>query len=309
MVKIAFLIIAHTDVEELLRLCAKLKHYGDAYVHVDKKTDNDFMYKLRNGLSSMSGIFSTYIIKDRINVAWAGYSVMDCEDILLEHALKSNANYDRFFFLSGLDYVLYSPKKLQQFCEDNVDKEFLRVYNITESNRHDLLIRIKYYHFFRDIPLPARSFLRRAIIGGGKLLLIALGVRRKPYFFVNGKKWDVYVGSQWVGLTRLCAEFVLDQLKTNTEAIKYFKTTYGPDELIIPTIIMNSYFARKEYLSKNGTFNELAHLHYLNYEWYMHSYDESDFDTLMNSGKLFVRKFVSDKSEKLIELVDNVTRC
>lgn len=43
MIKIAFLIIAHTDVEEHLRLCKKLKSYGDAYIHVDAKADKSFM--------------------------------------------------------------------------------------------------------------------------------------------------------------------------------------------------------------------------------------------------------------------------
>lgn len=43
MIKIAFLIMAHTDVEEHLRLCKKLKSYGDAYIHVDAKADKSFM--------------------------------------------------------------------------------------------------------------------------------------------------------------------------------------------------------------------------------------------------------------------------
>lgn len=63
MTKIAFLIIAHTDVEEHLRLCKKLKSYGDAYIHVDIKADDSFMNRLNSGLAAMNGQYSTHIIE------------------------------------------------------------------------------------------------------------------------------------------------------------------------------------------------------------------------------------------------------
>lgn len=63
MIKIAFLIMAHTDVEELLRLCKKLKSYGDAYIHVDIKANYSFMNRLNSGLAAMNGQYSTNIIE------------------------------------------------------------------------------------------------------------------------------------------------------------------------------------------------------------------------------------------------------
>lgn len=115
------------------------------------------------------------------------------------------------------------------------------------------------------------------------------------------------MGSTWVGLTRPCALHVLDQLKNNRTMVKFFKKTYAPDEMVIPTIIMNSRFAKKEYISDDYNFSYLSFLHYLVYKEDIWSYDEKDYDTLMSSGKLFVRKLVSNKSEKLIERLDNAT--
>lgn len=307
MIKIAFLIIAHTDVEELLRLCKKLKSYGDAYIHVDIKADDSFMNRLHSGLSSMDGQYSTAVLKERHYVTWGGYSQVKSEESLLDSALNNTANYDRFIFLSGLDYPLCSKEQLQKYCTENTNKEFVRAYNITKGNDQSQLNKLRYYHFFRDVHLPLTSFIRRTLIFSSRFIIKLIGITRKPYFNANGVKWDIYMGSQWVGLTRPCALHVLDQLKNNRTMVKFFKKTYAPDELVIPTIILNSKFAKKEYITPNYNFAELAYLHYLTYKDYMWSFDENDYDQLMKSGKLFARKFISNKSEKLIERIDNTT--
>lgn len=304
MVNIAFLVAAHSDVKELLRLCQKLRSYGDAFIHVDVKANVEYMDKLHRGVSMLTGNYNTYILANRLYVTWGGYSQLHAQEKLLECALTMDIRYDRFFYLSGLDYPLCSPDELQSFCQENVDKEFIRVYNITKGNNNYLTTKIKYYHFFRDIHLPQNSFFRRSIIVGTKHVLKTIGMKKNPFLYVNGVKWDVYQGSQWVGLTRSCAEYVLNQLKTNREVVKYFKTTYAPDEMVVPTIIMNSAFAREEYNLNKYNFSDLAYLHYLHYRNGMYTFDENDFEKLMTSGKLFARKFVSNKSERLINLIN-----
>lgn len=304
MVNLAFLVVAHSDVNELLRLCQKLRYYGDAFIHVDIKANVEYMDKLHSGVSKLSGKYNTYILDDRVYVTWGGYSQLYAQEKLLEAALTNDSLYDRFFYISGLDYPLCSPNKLQLFCTENADKEYIRVYNITKGNDNYLSPKIKYYHYFRDIHLPHKSFLRRAIIGGSKLFLKAIGVKRNPFFYVKDEKWDVYQGSQWVGLTRSCAVYVLNQLRTNKEMVNFFKTTYAPDEMVVPTIIMNSSFAREEYNLNKYNFSELAYLHYLQYGNGMCILDENDFEKLMASGKLFARKFTSNKSKGLIKLIN-----
>lgn len=304
MVNLAFLVAAHTDVDELIRLCQKLRHYGDSYIHVDIKANAEYIDKLYRGVSMSTGKYNTHILDNRVYVTWGGYSQLHAQEKLLEAALKNDPLYDRFFYISGLDYPLCSPDKLQLFCQENADKELIRVYNITKGYDYYLTTKIKYYHYFRDIHLPHKSFFRRAIIGGSKLFLKTIGVKRNPFFYVEGVKWDVYQGSQWVGLTRSCAVYVYNQLMTNKEVINYFKTTYAPDEMVVPTIIMNSRFAREEYNLNKFNFSELAYLHYLDYRNGMYTFDENDFQKLMTSGKLFARKFNSKKSEGLIKLIN-----
>ena len=102
----------------------KLKSYGDAYIHVDIKADDSFMKRLNSGLGAMNGQYSTQIIEQRHYVTWGGYSQIRCAESLLDSALKDAANYDRFIFLSGLDYPLCSKEALQEYCTENANKEF-----------------------------------------------------------------------------------------------------------------------------------------------------------------------------------------
>lgn len=134
------------------------------------------------------------------------------------------------------------------------------------------------------------------------ILLKCLGFKRKPFLRDNGDLLPVYFGSQWISVTRSCAEYLQRKLQ-NKDIVRFFKTVYAPDELCVPTLVMNSEFRDKAILVDKLTFQGVTPLHYLNYEDCIWSYDENDYDAIINSGKMFVRKVVSGKSEKLIEMI------
>ena len=299
--KIAYMIEAHTDVKQLIRLCKALVLSGDVFIHVDKKTKDATFWDCLNAYKKTNS--KVKIVSQRHFVAWGGYSQVKCFQSLLKAVLDSPERYQRLILLSGLDYPVYSPQKIQDFLEQERDKEFVCGYNVTTCPYEIHLRKVKYYHFFRDVPLPHNSFLRRALIGGSMLLLKQLGFRRKPYLLVDGKQWDIYFGSQWIGLTRGCAEYVMKQLQTNKPLVRLFKSSYAPDELCVPTIVMNSPFADKAIRVNELDFAGATPLHYLNYEECILSYDEKAFTAIVSSGKMFVRKIISGKSEKLVEMI------
>ena len=105
-------------------------------------------------------------------------------------------------------------------------------------------------------------------------------------------------------MTFACAKYVLKQMHENDVVRKYFATSYAPDELYIPTIVMNSEYGKHAIPCDSLDFKILTPLHYLNYIGFIFTYDENDYGKLMSSGKIFVRKLVSRKSEKLIEMID-----
>lgn len=279
---------------------------GDVFIHVDKKTKDATFWDCLNAYEKINSKIK--IISQRHFVAWGGYSQVECFESLLKAVLDSSESYERIILLSGLDYPVYSPQRILDFFAQERDKEFVCGYNVTACPYDMHLHKVKNYHFFRDVPLPHNSFLRRALIGGSMLLLKYLGIRRKPYLMVDGKQWDVFFGSQWIGLTKGCAEYVLNQLQTNKPLVRLFKSSYAPDELCVPTIVMNSPFAEKAIRVTNLDFAGATPLHYLTYKDYIWSYDETDFTVIMSSGKMFVRKIISGKSEKLIEMIKETWR-
>lgn len=302
MIKIAYLIEAHTDINQLISLCEALKLSGDIFIHIDKKNkDRNFWELLTNYENQNKQI---YVLKnnERLNVAWAGFSQVKCFESLLKKALSSKIQYERFILLSGLDYPVWSPQRIKDFYEKNKEKEYVCGYNISTCNNYSQLRKIKYYHFFRDIPLKHNSFIRRFIIGGSMMGLKVLGLKRKTSLNVDGELWNIYFGSQWISITRNCSEYILNQLK-NRKIRRYFSSVYAPDELCVPTIVMNSAFRNNCIEIKNLTFQNVTPLHYLNYEDCIKSYDENDYNTIIQSNKMFVRKVISGKSERLIEMI------
>ena len=301
------MILAHTDVDQLIRLCIKLVDYGDVYIHVDKKTDNTYLDHLTNYIESHDLCRKINVLKDRCYITWGGYSSVNAITKLLEFTLNNNeCSYDRIFFISGLCYPLLSPSKLFDFCDKNKDKELLMAYNISRGNNSRQLEKVTLYHFFRNIHLPHKSIVRRGIIGGTKLLLKYLQFRKKPYLIVNKSRWDVFFSAEWVSLTDSCWRFVLENLQHNKSLVSYFQHTYCADEMIIATIVMNSEYGKNAFTSQEPYIENLSMLHYLHYTDHIWTYDENDFEELMRSGKPFVRKLVSGKSEKLIEMINNL---
>ena len=137
------MILAHTDVDQLIRLCIKLVDYGDVYIHVDKKTDNTYLDHLTNYIESHDLCRKIHVLKDRCYITWGGYSSVNAITKLLEFTLNNNeCSYDRIFFISGLCYPLLSPSKLFDFCDKNKDKELLMAYNISRGNNSRQLEKV-----------------------------------------------------------------------------------------------------------------------------------------------------------------------
>lgn len=196
---IAFLIAAHTDVMQLKRLMDALITMGDVYLHIDKKVkDKEFLAEVERYRLRCAG--QVTMVK-RIGVTWGGFSQCVAQRELLRAVFAKDKTYDRVFFLSGLDYPVLSAHEMEYFLDQNKEKEFVPGWNLSESAVKNQLYKVKYFHLFRDVQLPHNSFWRRAIIVGTRWTLRLIGLRKKPYLMVDGKRWNVFFGSQWTSMT------------------------------------------------------------------------------------------------------------
>jgi len=292
--KVAYLILAHRGPEQVKRLVEALDDPRfDIFLHIDGKTDIQKFrtdeYKVRHSKLT--------VLSKREKVYWGDMSAVRAMFSLYRCALKAE-NYDYFVLLSGEDYPVQHSDALCALLADG--KERL----IAAPLEGPGVLRVKGYWFWK---LPKR-IMTRALRKG----LSLLGVEKRPYLTVKGERWEIWVASQWTALSRGCVEHFLTKAENNPEIFEYFRYSRAPDELVIPTIIMNTPEWRERTLTRSAgqspDFEGRAGIHYLKQISTTAStveiFDESAFDAAIASGKPFIRKVRPGVSDRLLDLLD-----
>lgn len=137
----AYLIMAHGNLAQLSKLVSALDdERNDIYIYIDKKTKN-FNEKM------ITATYSKVKFIEQINVNWGGYSIVKCELLLLEAAVKFNTDYVRYHLVSEADLPIKSQDYIHDFFEDN-NGEYIRFDPKPISLYED---RVKYYYLFQNI--------------------------------------------------------------------------------------------------------------------------------------------------------------
>ena len=205
MSKICFLILAHKNQNQLMRLINHLKKDFDIYVHIDKRAN----------LNIKS--FDNVKVYKEIKTYHGGISLVIATLFLIKEAHKNN--YDRYVFISGQDIPLKTNKEIIDFFEVNKNKEFTSFTNIKNDDNmyKEMSFRLNAYNF-------------------GKIYrkLLSRNIREKISNFLPIKRTtpdNIYYGSQWWNLTNNAIEYILDYDKNNPNYLKRFNYTWGSDEL------------------------------------------------------------------------------
>lgn len=215
MSKICFLVLAHKNKNQLMRLINHLKKDFDIYMHIDK----------RSKLNMKS--FDNVKIYKKIRTYHGDVSLVIATLFLLKEASKNN--YDRYIFISGQDVPLKSNKDIINFFTANRYKEFLSYTNIKDDGFYEeMSFRLNTYNFGKFY----RFFLHRNV----RAFLSNLP------FIKRTTPENIYYGSQWWNLTNDAVKYILEYTENNTNFVKRFKYTWGSDELFFQSILLNSQF-------------------------------------------------------------------
>ena len=279
--KIAHLILAHAQPEQLSRLVDKLTHdEANIYIHIDLKTDIA-PFQL---LTQKKNVF---FIKKRVKVYWAGYSIVQATINGFEEILASGVAYGHINLLSGQDYPIKPIAHVHNYLKSNPGKIFMHFLNV-EKEWQEAIPRITNYYFI-SYNLPAGTYRAEQLIN--KLL----PKRKLP----NGM---VAMGrSQWFTLTPESAAYIVKYLRENPSVSRFFRLSWAPDELIFQTILYNSEF-RDKMVNDNLLFVDwsrgAASPEVLNMDY---------ADTLKRSDKLFARKFSPEADTRILDYLDTIT--
>lgn len=294
----AFLILAHTQPEVLLRLCRALETFP-VLVHVDAKS---------NLAAFRSDRFSPQVsfIENRVRVHWGGWSVVEATLRLIERALDLIPPVRRFVLLSGTCFPTRSVHNLDRFLDKAPYRNLIRAAALHEAGRAQQA-RLTRYWWFDQFDIVARRYstsdVAKLIMRKG-LEWSTWPFRKDPNLFRD--LITPSMGSQWWSLDRDCAKYVVETFRNNPDLVEFFRTSFAPDEIAIHSVIRASRFAAEtsalEPWPKNGVAG-LANLHLIDPSL-TKTFDEEDYPRIRSTECWFVRKIALPRSAALIERLE-----
>ncbi len=281
--KVAHLVMAHKNPEQLLRLVERLCHpQCDIYIHLDKKIAIDDFRPLER-LSRVT------LLTTRTDCHWGGYSLLAGMLNALE-AVVASSGYSHINLLSAQDYPLVSPGYWINFLHGHQGVSFIS-YAGKDDQAWNAAAKARYmrYHFV-DLKLPGKYFFQNLVnkVMPGRTFPL-------PRFFGGNK------GTWWT-LSGDCAAYLVETYRTDRALMRFLKYTWAPDEFAIPSMIMNSPFAVK-------TIND--NYRYIDWsEGNVHPkiLGVADFEKMVESKMFFARKFDMDVDSKVLDKIDQYAR-
>lgn len=281
-VRIAYLVIAYMDPEQLRRLSVRLSQTSDVYIHINASVDiRPFVESLRTVEGEGRITFST----DRYRIVWGGYSILEATFSMLRQAFQ-NEDYDRVILLTGLDYPIRTNREIQEFFATHADVEFVHADVVTGQQYEHL-----YYYDCRDSRLLHRMF---SIL---KCVLKRWGrIGKKDYLIYEGQKYLLYgIAPKWA-LSGACARYLLDFHDKNRRFNRYFQLMHAPDDFYVATVLFHSRF-RERIESQKDIFKIV----WLPEDRGAKVLSEEDLEELLQGDGLYAKKFQSGSSEALQE--------
>jgi hypothetical protein len=272
--------MAHKGPQQIERFIKKYKGLPfDFYLHIDKKIKlKPFEY--------LADLPQVYFITDRVHVRWASYSYIVAVLHSLKQVLGNQEQYDFISFMSGQDYPIKPVKDFYHIIEKNPGKNFI-CYDEGDEWWSHAISRISKYHF-TNFGFRGRyriQFFLNALLPVRKFPL--------PYKLYGGPR------AMCMTLSSECALYVLEFIESNKKLRGFIRFTWGPDEFIIPTIIMNSKF--KETVVNNN-------FYYI--DWSKGGVNPKtllteDYPLLLSSDKMLARKFDMKEDAVILDMLDN----
>ncbi|MDX1627155.1 MAG: beta-1,6-N-acetylglucosaminyltransferase [Fulvivirga sp.] len=277
--KIAFLIMAYKNPDQIARLVRTMKHPSfDFYIHVDAKFDlAPFEYIAEEE--------QVYFTRTRRKIYWAAFrftqTIVECaEDIL------NNKQYDFISLISGQDYPIKPIEEIAEHYNQHLGASFFSLVDEDDTWWDHAITRINKYHM-TNYDFKGRYLLQR-------FLNATLPNRKLPVFKT------LYGGPRatWWTVSSDCMRYIIQFMKENKKLIRFSKFTWAPDEFLIPTIVMNSDF-RDSVIKDSGVY----------IDWSQGGSNPKvltieDYPQLKKSDKLTARKFDTRVDTEILDRID-----
>lgn len=287
--KMAFLISAYTEPSSLHALVKKLDGMLDAdfYIHIDKKVPIE---PYQSGLMDMPNV---YFIEERIRVYWGGYSQVEMQLSMIREMLSKNTHYERVINLTGMDYPVVKKEVLHEKLRKS-QIEYICGFDVkNEIDPGKRRMELKYSCFYL---MDTYKFIR------------ALTIRlRLPRLLYRQVEFDLFFGSEYWALTYECiVELYRDYLE-NKQLQRLLRFSFVPSEAWVHTMFYNSRWRNKAIQPPKVRYEGLINLSPITFFKYgdaIKILDETDYEDIVDSGRLFARKIITGSSDRLVSLLE-----
>ncbi len=275
MAKIAYILLCHKDPAAIIAQAKQLTAVGDYLsIHFDARAKPSDFDAIKAALADDPNVV---FAKRRVKCGWGEWSLVEATLNALETALDAFPRATHFYMLSGDCMAIKSAEYAHRYLDEN-DVDFIESFDFFESSwiktgfKEERLI---YRHFFNE---RTQSKLFYASFNLQK----SLGLRRNI-----PKDLQIQIGSQWWCLRRQTVEKIMQFVATRTDVMRFFATTWIPDETFFQTIVRHL-IPESEIDPRTLTF-----LMFTDYGLPVTFYNDH-YDLLLSQDFLFARKISPD---------------
>ncbi len=276
--KFAVIIVTYTSPKQTKRLIDCLDNGDfDFYIHLDKKVDMETHRELFN---TPNVIF----VNDRVDIKWGGNTTVEATYNSIRQIASSGKKYAFISLISGQDYPIKSAAYISDFLSKNTGKEFM-LFKYFDKDWTEAKARVEKYHL-NDYTFKGKTRIEQ-------LMNLITPKRKFPIDNMElcGKE------SFWT-LSQECATYVVDYIDSNPKLKRFLKFTWGSDEFVFQSILMNSHFKSRV------VNNNLRFINWPPVGSRPNIFVTADFERIMASDALFGRKFDLNTDENIFDLLD-----
>jgi hypothetical protein len=270
MAKIAFILLCHKDPDAVIKQAQSLTAVGDYIsIHFDGRAGPEAYGQIRLALKDNPNV----VFARRIKCGWGEWSLVQATMNAVEAAVDAFPRATHFYMMSGDCMAIKSAEYAHDFL-DRRDCDYIESFDYLQSDwiktgwKEERLI---YRHWFNE---RTQKRLFYAMFEVQK----RLGLTRSVPVDI-----DVMIGSQWWCLRRRTIEWILDFARKRPDVIRFFSTTWIPDETFFQTLVRHL-VPEQEIESRTLTF-----LLFTDYGMPV-VFHNDHYDLLLSQDYLFARK-------------------
>lgn len=281
----AYMIMAHHRFDILEEILKDIDdERNDIFLHVDSKAADFETGRYKKLIKR-----AHFVIVDRMDVHWGGFSQIQCVLMLLKIAV-SFGYHSYYHFMVGVEFPLKTQNYIHKFFDTHSGYEFIGFDNYDNN----YIERVKYYHIFNEYARN-NTFFQKIL---NKIRIFIVIVQKCIHFDLTKKyKISFKKGNANWSITHELALYIISK---EEEIKKIYKHSFCGDEVFIHTLVYNSKFWNNVYDKKD---EYLSSMRIVNWENKNNRFCLDDLNILLDSGRLFARKIDGKDAIELIKKI------